>query len=64
MAEAEAKEIISKLKQKNIDVIMLTGDNENTAKQIADEIGIEKVISNVNPKEKSEEIGKSIIYYQ
>ena len=35
---------------------MLTGDNEKTAKFIAKEIGIEKVISNVKPQEKAEKI--------
>lgn len=37
---------------------MLTGDNEKTAKYIAEKIGIDKVISNVLPKEKAEEITK------
>ena len=50
------KDTITKLKNKNIDIVMLTGDNEKTAKYIADEIGIEKVISNVKPKEKAERI--------
>ena len=49
-------ETIQKLKQKNVDVIMLTGDNEITANVIAKEIGIEKVIANVKPKEKAEKI--------
>ena len=35
---------------------MLTGDNKKTADIIAKEIGIDKVISNVTPKEKSEQI--------
>ncbi len=50
------KDTISKLKNRNIDIVMLTGDNEKTAKYIADEIGIEKVIANVKPKEKAEKI--------
>ena len=50
------KETIEKLKSKNIDIVMLTGDNEKTASYIANEIGIEKVIANVNPKEKAEKI--------
>ena len=33
---------------------MLTGDNEKTAEIVAKQIGIEKVISNVTPKEKAE----------
>ena len=51
-----AKETVKKLQEKNIDVIMLTGDNEKTAKYIADEIGIKKILANVKPKEKSEKI--------
>ena len=50
------KDVIQKLKDKQIEVLMITGDNEKTAKYIADEIGIEKVIANVKPKEKAEKI--------
>ena len=50
--------VIQKLEKRNIDVIMLTGDNEKTAKTIAKQIGINKVIANVLPKQKSEEIEK------
>ena len=52
------KEVIKKLKQRKIKLVMLTGDNEKTAEIIAKEIGIEKVISNVTPKEKAEQIKK------
>ena len=52
------KEIIKKLKQRKINLVMLTGDNEKTAEIIAKEIGIEKVISNVTPKEKAKQIKK------
>lgn len=47
------KEVIAKFKKKNINVVMLTGDNENTANAIAKEVGINEVISNVKPKEKA-----------
>ncbi len=50
------KQTIKKLKENNINVIMLTGDNEKTAKHIASEIGIDRVIANVKPKEKAEKI--------
>ena len=52
------KEVIKKLKQRKINLVMLTGDNEKTAEIIAKEIGIEKVISNVTPKEKAKQIKK------
>ena len=48
--------VIKELKDKNINVVMLTGDNEKTAEIVAKQIGIEKVISNVTPKEKAEKI--------
>lgn len=48
-----AKEVISKLSKHNIEAIMLTGDNEQTAKKIAGEIGISKVLANVLPSNKA-----------
>ena len=54
----ESKKIIKDLKEKNINVVMLTGDNEKTAKAIAKELGIDRVIANVLPKQKAEEIKK------
>ena len=51
-----AKTVISKLKQINRRVIMLTGDNEITANIIAKSIGIKEVIANVSPKDKSNKI--------
>ena len=50
------KSVINSIKEKNIDVVMLTGDNEATARYIADEVGITNVIANVQPKEKAEKI--------
>ena len=52
------KEVVTKIKQKNIDIVMITGDNEKTANIIAKQIGIDKVIANVTPKEKAEKIKK------
>lgn len=49
-------DVINKLKQQGKEVVMLTGDNEKTAKSIADDIGITNVIANVLPKEKAEKI--------
>ena len=52
----ESKKIVEKLKEKNINIIMLSGDNEMTAKKIAKELDIDNVVANVNPKEKTKYI--------
>lgn len=49
-----ANEVISKLKNMGLEVIMLTGDNEKTAKAIAKNLGIDKVIAEVLPEDKTE----------
>ena len=48
-----SKDAIKKLHNMGIKVAMLTGDNSITAKAIASEVGIDKVISDVLPNEKS-----------
>lgn len=53
-----AKNTIKDLLSMKIEPVMLTGDNEATAKKIAIELGIKKVIANVLPKEKSDIIKK------
>ncbi len=43
---------ISKLKKNHIKVVMLTGDNKNTALKIASEVGVSDVYSEVLPEDK------------
>jgi Cu+-exporting ATPase len=53
-----AAEAISQLKTMGLEVAMLTGDNERTAKAIAKQLGIDTVIANVLPWEKVNVIKK------
>ena len=48
----DAAEAISVLRRMGLSAVMLTGDNERTAKAIAGELGIERVFSDVLPTEK------------
>ncbi len=53
-----SKEAVKKLQNMNKEVIMITGDNKRTADAIAKQIGIDKVLANVLPEDKEEEISK------
>ena len=52
----EAGEAINSLKLMGMDVVMLTGDNERTAKAVAYQLGISKVFSQVLPQQKEQVI--------
>lgn len=54
----ESKQTVSELKAMGIDVYMLTGDNENTAKAIGESVGIDNIIAGVLPVSKKDEILK------
>lgn len=53
-----AKQVVSMLQKRNIEVVMLTGDNQQTAEIIAKELGINKVIANVLPSQKAQLINQ------
>lgn len=53
-----SKEAIERMHELGLDVIMLTGDNTRTAQAIADEVNIDRVIAEVLPEQKSDEVKK------
>ena len=53
-----AKEAIAELKKMNIELVMITGDNENTAQAIGRVVGIERVMAKVLPEQKADVIKK------
>lgn len=50
--KADSREAIEQLKGMGIQVVMLTGDNERTAKAIGDQAGVDKVVAGVLPNGK------------
>jgi len=52
----DSAEAVDTLHKQHIEVVMLTGDNIDTARVIAREVGIDTVIAGVRPEEKSEKI--------
>ena len=52
----ESVEAIRVLKKNNIDVWMITGDNNRTARAIATQVGIDNIMSEVLPDKKSEKV--------
>ncbi len=51
-----SKEAVKALHQLGLEVVMITGDNERTAKAIAHQIGINRIQAEVLPEKKAEEI--------
>ena len=51
-----SKIAVKRAKQLGLEVVMLTGDNQQSAESIASQVGINKVIAGVKPNEKAEQI--------
>ncbi|OYX50578.1 MAG: copper-translocating P-type ATPase [Alphaproteobacteria bacterium 32-64-14] len=51
-----SKAAIAKLRERKIEVVMLTGDNAATAKRIAADLGIDRVLADVLPAQKAEKV--------
>jgi Cu+-exporting ATPase len=52
----DSKKYISRLKDLGLEVVMITGDNKNTAAAVAGKLGITRVLSEVLPGKKADEI--------
>jgi Cu+-exporting ATPase len=49
-------EALAKLKEMGFSLAMITGDNERTARAVADQVGIERVVAGVLPARKAEQV--------
>ena len=47
---------VKRAKQIGLEVVMLTGDNANSANTVAEQVGIKRVIANVKPEQKADQI--------
>jgi len=56
--KSSTSETLQRLKNKGIEVIMLTGDNRRTAEAMARQLGITRVLAEILPQEKANEVKK------
>ncbi|MBI2120856.1 MAG: heavy metal translocating P-type ATPase [Parcubacteria group bacterium] len=53
-----AQEAITELKKMGMQIVMITGDNQKTAEAIAKQVGIDRVMAQVLPQDKAEQVKK------
>lgn len=56
--KSTSKQAIEELKKRNIEAVMITGDNRTVAEEIGKQIAIDKIISEVLPQDKEKEVSK------
>ncbi len=58
VAKETSRAAVDAFKNLGVEVVMLTGDNENTARALAEKLGIKKFVAEVLPEDKAAEISK------
>jgi Cu+-exporting ATPase len=52
----ESREAVAMMRRMNLEVLMITGDNRRTARAVAQQVGIERVLAEVLPEGKAREV--------
>jgi len=53
-----AKEALEEIHKMGVETVMLTGDNQRTAEAIAQEVGVDRILAEVLPEHKAQEVKK------
>ena len=54
----EVKKVLAAFKEKNLEVVMLTGDHAESAHAVAKKLGIDQVYADLRPEHKLETVSK------
>ena len=55
---AGAEQAVRQLQEAGVEVVMLTGDNARTAKVVGDALGVDRVVAEVLPQDKAEQVAE------